>query len=197
MNRESFRGTEKAFYLKELKCFTPERAQIMGFLTEVPIFASPFTPDKKTCDECGSNYGPILYVSGEVVQTQHPAHKLDGGIYLTEYGHEDYPNYKKNGKLPFSRWGWISEVEPLGMIVGGHEVRCEGVKVGGMKAHCVKCDDHFPSGILAEGVVIEKDNFPGTLVPLCGIENHPELADRVRFNFRIAEDGHVLFGNLK
>lgn len=180
---------------KALRLITPEFANRLGVATESPVFVSPALNSKEKCSICDISYEPLIYQTEYQINSHH-FHQTRGGIYYIERPLvlEGY----FNAVIQNFSTGWISMLEPVGQNgrigegFGGYVSSSEETIVHSIRAFCINeyCMSMSKSKEIKKGVAIEKHT--GSLVPVCGLEEHPEYESKARYNFKI-EEGIVLF----
>lgn len=185
---------EREVNFKALRLITPKLARDLGIEAEGPVFVSPVMRTSQECDECGSLFTPLVYQAGYTVKAHHFHERSNGGIY-----HYHYPSLRAERQDFFytSSWyGWFAALEPIGSISAGEfyqESRSQAVKVHSIRAWC---QERHCLREMKEGVVVSADDNPDALLPLCNVERHPARASKVKFNFKITDDGSIVFSQI-
>lgn len=183
---------------KTLRLVTPDLANKLGIPTESPVFVSPALNFKRECQACGVTYKPLIYQTEYQVKAHH-FHQFDeGGIY-----HLHQPVILEgyfNPVIQSFGTGWLAMLEPVGQnrIIkegfGGYIMSSEETIVRSIRAFCVNehCMSSAKSKELIKGVVVVKDEHLGLMLPVCGLNEHPQYISQAKYTFKI-EEGQVLF----
>jgi hypothetical protein len=185
---------------KNLRLISPEWARKLGIPAEGPVFVSPYIREAKKCG-CGTEYKPLIYQVGRNPVKAHHFHGPDsGGIYYDNSVEEDAP--------VTTMYGFVAVLEPVGRkFETSWDGNSEAVLVKQIR---VFCEGHRVSGFgfgayeeeLKEGVVVgDSEDDASLLIPLCNQfleEDRRILRElRIRYNFKITEEGDVLFSEIK
>lgn len=199
----------KVVNMKLLGLYTPQRAaEDAGLVVERPVLTSGG-------DLVDTHL--IYQKAGQIVEAPKfaPRHEL-GIIY------DAIPLYAlTNGSMLSHKLqlnSWIAVVDPIGRVYGTESSErftdwryVKAVRVKEIRAYCYRClDEELMRGIpvtrtrvidepLSQGLAV--DPFvgrlgEGILKAICGLEKHPDFANLVRFNFRIAENGEFVLSDL-
>lgn len=188
---------EGTHHFKALRLIAPEEANGLGIPTESPVFVSSIISGEEKCksSKCIGVFKPLVYQVGYEV-TAHHFHRNSGGVYH----HYSYPQELlgeyKNSFNWFEFHSWVALLNPLGICKYSgfgwpNQSRSESAEVNQIKAYCGMplCAEG-----LGEGVVFAQDNNPFDLCPLCSFKKHSNYAAyATRYNFKVTEEGEVLF----
>lgn len=208
--REETEQRESPQFWKSLRLITPEKAQSIGIPSEGPVFSSPYTGRREMCKECGGQFGPLVYQAQAIVSAHHFCQE-GGGIYYYSKGSA----WITESNYPYND-GWVAYLRLMGKQISN---RAEQVFVDSMGVFCM-IDGHVGQE-LREGVVVGvkqelREGEEGSpeiennrLFPCCSVDTDSRIKKHVipkwkrfeycirpRFNFRVTEDGRVVFGNI-
>lgn len=197
MLKEAAEIRERIMGLKKLTLMAPEYALRFGIPADAPVFVSPLTIDEEFCSRCGNGYDPRIYQVGALVEVRQCPHNHFNGIHF-----ESFKSFDKFGST-----GWEAVVEAIGPITYEFGIRkAQKVKILQIRAFCSGSDelsevthscfmnhrDQLRRGLVFSAITTHEDY----LFPLCSLEKHPNLIDRVKFRFKITENDEVLFSLL-
>lgn len=176
-------GERKIFNFKELKLISPETANQLGISGESPVFISPYQDRNEFYNQCGHEFGPLVYQVGYEVSAHH-FHENCGGIY-----------YRRGTNVFQSPSGWVAVLEPRGRVNlkdPPATPRAEKVSVSRIRSYCMG-RQNCGRGEISSGVAVALGRRLSELIPVRDIERHPDLTPYIRYAFKITEGGGVLF----
>ena len=186
-------GERGLVFWKTLNLITMQEAERLGISSEAPVFVSPYTNNKQSCD-CGVDFSPITYYQG-LISAQHYHGPQDGGIYhyMTEKKHFD-----EALSLVGPKPNWIAildpvffSMDPLELLISRAKnlpnlpiTTSEAVELLQFRAFSATNQE------LKEGFLVT--NEIGTNLFPSSTKNHPFITE---LGFKIIEDGTVQFFN--
>ena len=186
-------GERGLVFWKTLNLITMQEAERLGISAEAPVFVSPYTNNKQSCD-CGVDFSPITYYQG-LISAQHYHGPQDGGIYhyMTEKKHFD-----EALSLVGPKPNWIAILDPVffsmdpllekPLILHGNDAQINSEAVNLLQFRAIAINQELQElKELKEGFLVT--NEIGTNLFPSSTKDHPFITE---WGFKII-DGEVLF----